>query len=123
MAIARPLVTLVNIKKSIPGRVFETQMYEHIYDAQKAAGKMGDWILKDQIEKIESVKVNDGLGKKEVIIDDSEEKETQYFDKIEDNYDILDLAELQELCKKNKIKYHARNGEKKLIELLRGNNA
>ena len=130
MAIQRPTIKLVDIQRSVPGKLWETEMYVHIYEAEKQKGKMTNWIPKDDIDKMEFEEVNDGLKSKTVEIvkeapKPSPKVETVTFEDNlndsddEDDLELLSISELQDLCNEKGIKFHHKAKEEKLIKLLK----
>lgn len=122
----RPLIDLVNIKKSSQGKTHETTMYVDIYEKQKARGKMDGWIPKDQIDSITTEVIEDDEPD-EIVITQLVESDTE--DTTEDltdeevqtqeiDIDLLELPELKVLCDEKGIKYHPAAKEKNLRKKL-----
>ena len=125
MAVQRPTIKLVDISRSTPGKLFETEMFVHIYEAEKAKGKMKDWVEKDKIDKIEVVTVNDGLEEKTVEVEESIEETTEFVDLNDsededlDDYDLMNINELKKACKDAGINFTKKATENSLRNKLR----
>lgn len=109
----RPTIKLVNIEKSSEGKLFETEMYTHLYDIQKAKGKMVGWIPKDSIDSITTETVEDA-NEDEVIIEQLNDSETTDID-----IELMDLDELKKFAKDNKVKFHPASKEVGLRKKLK----
>lgn len=123
------IITLVDISRSTPGKVFETSMSEKQYNLLKKKGKLGpQWKPKNEIKSI-SVETVDNPEDAGVVIEEEaveetvaetseETKEEETVVAEPGSYESMDLKELRDEAKKRGLKFHHASREKKLIALL-----
>ena len=128
---SQKIVEIINIKRSTAKLKHETSVYETLWLKNEGKLKSEGWLLKSDIESVEIIKVDDGLGLEEVEIveakEEEEEEEEEVLDVIVEsketngNYEDYTLDELKEKLNAKGIKFHHASKEKKLIELLKAN--
>jgi len=88
------LITLVDIARSQPGKLFETTMSEKIYLQQKAKGKMNGWIPKDQIKSIDVTEVDSPEdAKTEVIVEEETEATPDVTESVNEDVEEVEVKE------------------------------
>ena len=125
MAVQRPMITIVDVQRTTPGKLFESEIYLHIWDANEKKLRKQGWIPKDDIDKIEVVTVNDGLEEKTVEVEESIEETTEFVDFNDsededlDDYDLMNINELKKACKDANINFTKKATENSLRNKLR----
>lgn len=125
------IITLVDISRSTPGKVFETSMSEKQYNLLRKKGKLGSqWKLKSEIK---SISVEEVENPEEAVVEIVETTETEATpDKAEavndaepvketsekKAYTEMSLEELRAEAKGRGLKFHHASRETKLIALL-----
>lgn len=107
-------VTIVNIKRSTAKLTYESTIMESVWLKTEGKLKSQGWLLKDSIDKVEIIEVNDGLGLQEVEIVEA----TDVKDGLDDTPDVSELDALKAECKAKGIKFHHASKEAKLRTLL-----
>jgi len=110
-------VTIVNIKRSTAKLSYVSTIMESIWLKNEGKLKSQGWLLKDSIDKVEIIEVNDGLGLQEVEIVEAEEVKEEVI--VPD--DISELDALKAELKAKGIKFHHASKEAKLRTLLEEN--
>ena len=114
---AQNTVEIINVKRStVSGKTFESTVYETLWRKNEAKLRSQGWLLKSDIDSVEIIKVDDGLGLNEVELIEAEAPVVAPEDK---SLEDMTLAELKEKCKADGVKFHHANKKAKLIELLR----
>jgi hypothetical protein len=119
---AQEIVNIINVKRSkTSGKTFESSIYIKLWEKNEAKLKSEGWLLKSDIESIEIIKVEDGLGLEEIEVVEAPEAEEEEEVIVPESKPLeeLTLDELKEMCKMRGIKFHHASKEAKLIELLK----
>jgi len=130
MAGQRPTIKIIDVQRSSPGKLFESEMYLHIWEAKEGKLRGQGWIPKNEIEKIEVTEVADGLENTTVEIEeavettetiDLTESDTEDTDEDEDldDFDLMELDALKKECQKRNIHYTKKATENSLRNKLR----
>jgi hypothetical protein len=115
----RPTIKLVDTSRSTEGKLFESDIYVHIYEKQKALGKMQNWIPKDKIDSIKTEIVEDTVEDEIVIEELTTETEDVNVEGSTD-FELMSLEELKEYADENGIKYHPNTkSEEKMVKKLK----
>lgn len=120
------IITLVDISRSTPGKVFETSMSEKQYNLLRKKGKLGSqWKLKSEIKSISVEEVENPEEavveiKEEETVEETVEKVSEEVEKpvVRKNYEEMSLEELRTEAKGRGLKFHHASREKKIIALL-----
>jgi len=111
-------VTIVNIKRSTAKLSYVSTIMESIWLKNEGKLKSQGWLLKDSIDKVEIIEVNDGLGLQEVEIVEAEDVVKE---EVIVPDDISELDALKAELKAKGIKFHHASKEAKLRTLLEEN--
>lgn len=114
-------IKIVNIKRSISkDKRFEQTLFASLWKKKEDKLRSQGWLPVSEIEEIKEEIVEDGKGKKTVVIEEAKEKVEEPVQEVKD-YKDMSLEELKSECKAKGIKFHGASKEEKLIELLNEN--